>query len=65
MPPGSTRLVVTLTAERGGTRLDLEHSGLAPEETTKHAAGWPHFLARLAIVAAGGDPGPDPFANAG
>lgn len=63
MPPGSTRLVVKLTAEKGGTRLDLEHSGLVPEEAAKHAMGWPHFLGRLAILAAGGDPGPDPFAT--
>lgn len=65
MPPGSTRLVVTLSAEDGGTRLRLEHSGLVPEEAAKHAIGWPHFLGRLAILAAGGDPGPDPFAKAG
>jgi uncharacterized protein YndB with AHSA1/START domain len=25
--------------------------------------GWAHFLARLTIAAAGGDPGPDPWAN--
>lgn len=65
MPPGATRLVVTLAEEMGGTRLKLQHSGLMPEEAAKHAIGWPHFLSRLAIAAAGGDPGPDPFANAG
>ncbi len=64
MPPASTRLVVTLTAEDGGTRLRLEHSGLVPEEAAKHSIGWPHFLRRLAILAAGGDPGSDPFAKA-
>jgi hypothetical protein len=26
-----------------------------------HAMGWESYLDRLAIAAAGGDPGPDPF----
>jgi uncharacterized protein YndB with AHSA1/START domain len=62
MPPGSTRLVVRLTAAGAGTLLELEHHGLVPDEARKHAIGWPHFLSRLRILAGGGDPGPDPFA---
>jgi hypothetical protein len=27
--------------------------------------GWEHFLPRLAIVASGGDPGPDPWTAGG
>lgn len=62
MPPGSTRLVVRFTALAAGTRVELEHHGLLGSEPQKHAVGWPHFLARLGIAAAGGDPGPDPWA---
>jgi uncharacterized protein YndB with AHSA1/START domain len=63
MPPGATRVVVRLTAHASGTRLDLEHHGLVDEEARKHAIGWPHFLARLIVAGAGGDPGPDPWAD--
>jgi len=63
MPPGSTRIVVGLTAQSGGTLLQLEHSGLSPKEATKHAVGWPHFLGRLVLLARGRDPGMDPWAR--
>jgi hypothetical protein len=29
-----------------------------------HVMGWEHYLDRLAIAAAGGDPGDDPFREA-
>jgi uncharacterized protein YndB with AHSA1/START domain len=61
MPPGSTRLVVNLTAVAGGTRVELAHSGLVPVEAAKHAIGWPHFLERLTMAASGRDPGTDPW----
>lgn len=64
MPPGATRLVIRLTAQAGGTRLELEHSGLAAVEAERHAIGWPHFLERLAMLAGGRDPGRDPWAQA-
>lgn len=64
MPPSSTRLVIRLTAHGRGTRVELVHDGLAPTEASKHAIGWPHFVARLATVCAGGDPGPDPWRTA-
>jgi uncharacterized protein YndB with AHSA1/START domain len=63
MPPGSTRLVVTFLPENNGTRLYLTHSGLASSEAEKHAIGWPHFLGRLSVLAAGGNPGRDPWAQ--
>lgn len=63
MPPGSTRLVIRLTGQGAGTRVDLEHGGLGPREAPKHAIGWPHFLDRLRILAAGGHPGADPWAT--
>jgi uncharacterized protein YndB with AHSA1/START domain len=61
MPPGSTRLLVRLERLEGGTRLHLEHSGLLLAEAAKHAAGWPQFLDRLAVVVSGGEPGPYPW----
>jgi hypothetical protein len=64
MPPGATRLIVTLAAHDGGTRVTLEHSGLTATEAKKHAIGWPHFIERLAVAAGGGDPGPDPWKTA-
>lgn len=64
MPPGTTRLSIRLAPEpEGGTLLTLVHSGLHPEEAAKHAIGWPHFLKRLSVLAAGGAPGPDPWAT--
>ncbi len=64
MPPGATRLRVTFEARGAQTHVVLEHSGLVPTEAAKHAIGWPHFVERLRIAAAGGDPGPDPWKSA-
>lgn len=64
MPPGSTHLVIRLTERPGGTLLELEHRGLVESEAAKHAIGWPHFVERLCEVAAGRDPGPDPWRTA-
>ncbi len=64
MPPGATRLVVSLAPHAGGTRVTLEHSGLTPGEAQKHAVGWPHFIDRLRVVAGGGEPGQDPWKTA-
>lgn len=61
MPPGATRLEIDLEAVDDGTSLTLTHSGLTPEEAKKHGFGWPHFVARLAVAAPGGDPGPYPW----
>ncbi len=59
--PGSTRVVVTLHEEDGGTRVVLHHHGL-PDDTQRdhHRKGWDMYLTRLGIRAAGCDPGPDP-----
>jgi uncharacterized protein YndB with AHSA1/START domain len=63
VPPGSTRVVVTLVEEDGGTRVRLRHYGLPDEAQVKHhRGGWEAYLARLSVRAAGGDPGPDPNA---
>lgn len=63
LPPGASTLEVTLTAIPGGTRVSIEHRDLPAEEAANHAVGWPHYLRRLASVAAGHDPGRDPFAS--
>lgn len=63
MPPGATSLVVRFEADGDGTLVHLEHRGLTPAEAINHAGGWPHYLARLAALASGGEPGPDAFAD--
>jgi hypothetical protein len=41
----------------------IVHAGLPEPEDRQHRLGWPHFLQRLGIAAAGDDPGPDPWAT--
>ena len=60
-PPGSGLIEIDLLEREGGTLLRLTHSGLPDAEAcANHEQGWTHYLARLAVTAAGGDPGPDP-----
>jgi uncharacterized protein YndB with AHSA1/START domain len=59
---GSSRVEITLTETNGATLVNLRHSGLAAA-VNEHGEGWDHYMARLAIAAAGGDAGPDPIAN--
>ena len=60
-PVGSTTVEITLTADRGGTLLELAHRDLPADELPKHGIGWAHFLPRLVIAASGNNPGPDPW----
>jgi uncharacterized protein YndB with AHSA1/START domain len=62
LPPGASTVEVRLTPTGGGTRVEIEHRDLPPDMRAAFGRGWPHFLQRLAIAAAGGDPGPDPLA---
>jgi uncharacterized protein YndB with AHSA1/START domain len=63
LPAGSTRVTVTLQPDAGGTRISLRHDGLPTAELREgHRVAWGTYLPRLAIAAAGGDPGPDPHA---
>ena len=60
-PPGSSLIEIDLIDRDGGTLLRMTHSGLPDaEECVSHDKGWAHYLGRLAVAAAGGDPGPDP-----
>lgn len=59
LPPGSTTVEIELEAVPEGTFVRLTHHGLPPDEIPIHEMGWAHYLPRLAIVAEGGDPGPD------
>jgi uncharacterized protein YndB with AHSA1/START domain len=64
VPPGSSTVQVELIPTDTGTLLRLVHWGLpAAEAVTSHGEGWDHYLGRLATVASGGDPGPDPWAS--
>lgn len=60
LPPGTSTVEIRLTADRGGTRVELQHRDLPPAERPAHASGWTHYLARLRTAGSGGDAGPDP-----
>jgi len=60
VPPGSGLIEIDLIDQDGGTLLCMTHSGLPNKaQCDAHAKGWAHYLGRLAIVAAGKNPGPD------
>ena len=47
VPPGSTRVEVTLTAVDDDTMVTLRHTGLPIAQVDEHRAGWSHFLPLL------------------
>jgi uncharacterized protein YndB with AHSA1/START domain len=59
IPPGSTTVEITLQPEGDKTRVRLVHRGLPDDAVEDHTGGWAHYLQRLAVCSAGGDPGPD------
>ena len=60
VPPESSLVEIDLFEKGAGTLVRLTHSGLPnEEERAGHEKGWNHYLGRLKIAAAGGDPGPD------
>ena len=61
--PGESTVEVTLTPDGDGTLLRLVHAGLGGDARAPHERGWVHYLERLALAAAGGDPGPDEWAT--
>ena len=58
LPPGASTVEVRLSAEAGGTRVEVEHRDLPAEDVSGHATGWAH-VGRLRVAGGGGDPGPD------
>jgi uncharacterized protein YndB with AHSA1/START domain len=63
LPVGSGESIVEISLEPDGegTLLRLTHRDLPPSMHKFHRLGWEYALGRLARVAAGQDPGPDPL----
>jgi len=61
IPPGGSTVEVTFVLDRDGTIVRLVHKDLPAPARPNHSEGWEHFLPRLALAAAGQDPGPDPW----
>ena len=61
VPPGSSTVSIDLVPDGEGTIIRLTHSGLPSDSIEIHRTGWENYIARLATVGEGGDPGPDPF----
>src|ERR1700758_5176822 len=63
VPPGSSVVEIDLIEQPPeGTLMRLPPPGLPnAEQCAGHAEGWANYLDRLAEIAAGRDPGPDPF----
>jgi uncharacterized protein YndB with AHSA1/START domain len=60
VPPGSSLIEIDLVERDGGTLLRMTHSGLPNEaQCASHNKGWAHYMGRLAMAAAGQDPGVD------
>jgi len=62
MPPQSTLVEVSLTPEGAETLVVLSHRRLPGDLAAAGTrAGWSHYLPRLVVAAAGGDPRLDPW----
>ena len=59
IPSGTTTVAISLIPEGDKTRVRLVHTGLPEDAVSDHAAGWDHYLGRLALAATGRDAGPD------
>lgn len=61
-PPGSSTVEIILTPEGDATIVRLVHRDLPTQQSAdSHRHGWEQlYLPRLALVAGGGDAGPDP-----
>jgi len=65
LPPGSSTVEIELRADGDGTVLVLTHRGVPDGEAASQRSGWTHYLPRLAMAAAGIDPGEDQVPPAG
>ncbi len=61
--PGASTVEVTFTPDADGTLMRFEHRDLPEESRESHGHGWDHYLERLQIAGAGGDPGKDPWSE--
>jgi uncharacterized protein YndB with AHSA1/START domain len=60
VPPGSSLVEIDLIEREDGTLVRMTHTGLPDAaQCAAHGRGWAHYLERLAVAAAGRDPGPD------
>jgi uncharacterized protein YndB with AHSA1/START domain len=60
VPLGSSTIEIDLVPDGSGTMLRFTHRDLpSSKSAASHTQGWDHYLGRLAIAAAGGDPGRD------
>ena len=51
LPPGSTRVEVTLTPDRGGTVLVLRHFDMPVHHAPDHRKGWSYFVGERLVAA--------------
>ena len=61
LPPGASTVEVVLIPDGDDTIVRVTHRDLPADARESHDHGWEHYLARLAMAAAGKDPGPDAF----
>jgi uncharacterized protein YndB with AHSA1/START domain len=62
VPLGSSTIEIELVPDGDGTMLRFTHRDLPGAKVVEsHTQGWDHYLGRLAVVAAGGDAGRDPW----
>jgi uncharacterized protein YndB with AHSA1/START domain len=59
LAPGASTVEITLVPSGQGTRVRLRHFGLPDGAEGEHDEGWAHYLGRLQVRAAGGNPGED------
>lgn len=59
VPPGSSRVEITIEERDGGSLLRLRHTGLPEPAIGQHREGWQYYTQRLEAVGEDRDPGPD------
>jgi uncharacterized protein YndB with AHSA1/START domain len=63
MAPGTTTVEFQLVPDDDHTVVRMRHTGVSPALADFVAWGWDRYLTRLAVVAEGREPGPDPVAG--
>jgi uncharacterized protein YndB with AHSA1/START domain len=64
VPSGTSTVEVTLTPDGDHTIVRLVHRDLPTKDSAdSHGVGWEHYLERLEMAAAGGEAGPDSWAE--